>query len=97
VPKIVGFLGDFPGNFWAVFRRLLCWFCVSDLATLGEIHWKYPPLSGLGHWLLIHLHSNPLASYRQQRRANDCLKDLRVKIIMELFCAVLCTVNCAKL
>jgi len=28
------FLGGFPGNFWAVFRRLLCWFCVSDLATL---------------------------------------------------------------
>jgi len=34
VPKIVGFLGGFPGNFWADFRRLLCWFCVSDLATL---------------------------------------------------------------
>jgi len=34
VPKIVGFLGGFPGNFWAVFRQLLCGFCVSDLATL---------------------------------------------------------------
>jgi len=34
VPKIVGFLGGFPGNFWGGFRQLLCWFCVSDLATL---------------------------------------------------------------
>jgi len=34
--KLSAFLSGFPGIFWAVFRRLLCWFCasISNLATL---------------------------------------------------------------
>jgi len=47
VPKIVGFFGRFSGKFlgrfWAVFRQLLCGFCVSDLATLVQINSQPPP------------------------------------------------------